>query len=307
MPRIDRRQFVIGIGAAGAGAALGAGAAESEQTDRNRLAELAVIRDSRPEAAAERAIASVIGSSGLVGRSSRVLVNANTSFRHPGTIVRPEVLIEVLRRCWSDGASRVELAKDVPDGYWDPVFGNEGAAELIKSTPRCPSRMIDVPIPGSEKLGSARCLAAMHETDHLVNVSIAKDHTGVRFSGALKNAMGLTAFRPTNRFCHKGSDPERVDTDVAHLAACIAELNLLRRPDLHVLDATEFLTTNGPYGPGKIGRADLVIAGFDPVAVDVRAMGVVGRGIPEVPVIGEAVRYDLGAVRSDRELTIGVD
>ena len=30
------------------------------------------------------------------------------------------------------------------------------------------------------------------------------------------------------------------------------------------MDAFEFLTTNGPFGPGKLGRADTVVAGVDP-------------------------------------------
>ncbi|HSN56332.1 MAG TPA: DUF362 domain-containing protein [Candidatus Sulfomarinibacteraceae bacterium] len=291
---LNRRRFVTAAGSACVGLAVDGALGSAPAEVASPPADLAVAADPDPRAATERALAAVLGASALVGRTSTVLVNANTAFRRRGSIVRPEVLLVVLRRCFADGASRVELVKAVPAGYWDPVAGEPGAAELIRSVDRCPTRMHDVPLPGASRLAEARCLAALGDADYLVNVSVAKDHVGVRFSGALKNVMGLTAFRPTNLFCHRGSEPERRDTDVGHLAACIAELNLLRRPDVHVLDATEFLVSGGPRGPGELGRADLVIAARDPVAADVRAMAVVGRTSAEVPVIGHAVALGLG-------------
>jgi uncharacterized protein (DUF362 family) len=291
---LDRRRFVAAAGCACVGLAVDGAWGSAPADVAGPPADLAVARDPDPRAATERAVAAVLGASALVGRRSTVLVNANTAFQRPGSIVRPEVLLAVLRRCFADGASRVELVKEVPAGYWDPIAGEPGASELIRAVGRCSTRMHDVPLPGAERLETASCLAALADADHLVNVSIAKDHVGVRFSGALKNVMGLTAFRPTNLFCHQGPGPDSRGTDVTHLAACIAELNLLRRPDLHVLDATEFLVSGGPRGPGRFGRADLVIAARDPVAADVRAMAVVGRAVAEVPVIGHAVGLGFG-------------
>ena len=54
----------------------------------------------------------------------------------------------------------------------------------------------------------------------------------------------------------------------AYLAQCIADLNLIRKFDLYVVDATEFIITNGPSGPGKIKKPNKVVAGTDRVAVD---------------------------------------
>lgn len=291
---LDRRRFMSAAGCACVGFAVNGVWGSTPAGGESRPVDLAVAHDPNPRAATERALAAVIGRATLVGRRSAVLVNANTAFQSRGSIVRPEVLLAVLRRCFADGAARVELAKDVPEGYWDPVADETGAAELIRAVHRCPTSMRDTALPGAERLGTARCLTALGEADHLINVSIAKDHVGVRFSGALKNVMGLTAFRPTNLFCHRGADPDRRDTDVDHLARCIAELNLLRRPELHVLDATEFLVSNGPRGPGSLGRADLVLASRDPVAADVRAMTAVGRTLGDVPVIAHATALSIG-------------
>jgi uncharacterized protein (DUF362 family) len=76
--------------------------------------------------------------------------------------------------------------------------------------------------------------------------------------------MGLTT-RKTNVTFHLGSG---VRNDPEYLAQCIADLNLIRKPDLVIADAIEFITGNGPSGPGPLKRLDTVIAGTDPVAID---------------------------------------
>jgi uncharacterized protein (DUF362 family) len=55
-------------------------------------------------------------------------------------------------------------------------------------------------------------------------------------------------------------------------------MNLLLRPDLHVLDATRILLSNGPSG-GRIEDVavkNLVFAGTDPVALDALGTGLFG-------------------------------
>ena len=56
--------------------------------------------------------------------------------------------------------------------------------------------------------------------------------------------------------------------DMEHLAQCIADLNLIRKWDLNIVDVTEYITTNGPSGPGKVLKPGLAIASRDMVAAD---------------------------------------
>jgi uncharacterized protein (DUF362 family) len=100
--------------------------------------------------------------------------------------------------------------------------------------------------------------------DVLINIPILKHHSTAILSGALKNMMGLCT-RKTNVTFHLGSG---VRNDPEYLGQCIADLNLVRKPDLIVADASEFITGNGPSGPGPLRKLDLVVAGTDPVAVD---------------------------------------
>ena len=58
----------------------------------------------------------------------------------------------------------------------------------------------------------------------------------------------------------------------------IADMNLLLRPDLHVLDATRIMLKNGPSGGSldDVEVKNLVFAGTDPVALDSLGTGLFG-------------------------------
>jgi uncharacterized protein (DUF362 family) len=72
----------------------------------------------------------------------------------------------------------------------------------------------------------------------------------------------------TCQFFHMGSGTSGGYDDVQFLSQCIADVNLIRKPDLCIVDATELITTNGPAGPGEIRRPHAVVAGTDSAAVD---------------------------------------
>jgi len=62
------------------------------------------------------------------------------------------------------------------------------------------------------------------------------------------------------------------------------------------VDATEFVTTNGPAGPGEIQRPRKVVAGRDMVAVDAYCAEVRGLRSSDVQMIGMAHEHGLGEV-----------
>jgi len=82
------------------------------------------------------------------------------------------------------------------------------------------------------------------------HISITKHMKASFYSGALKNMMGLCPFT-TNSYFHWGTLKLGWFADVNHLSQCIADLNLVRKPDLCISDATTFITENGPYGPAN--------------------------------------------------------
>jgi uncharacterized protein (DUF362 family) len=75
---------------------------------------------------------------------------------------------------------------------------------------------------------------------------------------------------------------------------CIADINLIRKPDLCVVDSTEFISTNGPFGPGKLIKPQKVVAGTDPVLADAYCCTLLGLDPKNVGMLDKAAKHGLG-------------
>ena len=231
-----------------------------------------------------------------VSAGDRVFIIPNTVRNYPGTNVQPEVMLALVKMCYQAGAKEITLAKAVAEGYWDNCKIAADYAEEIKSLKVSPGEHEIVAIPKGIKCKEAHVLKELLSYDRFINLGIVKHHTGTRFTGILKNMMGACPHDPTNRFFHYGSNPnaDGFYEDVDFLSQCIADLNLLRKPDLCINDAVEFLTTNGPFGPGETKRADTITAGTDPVAVDAYSLRFLGLKLSNVAMIGMAEKHGIG-------------
>jgi uncharacterized protein (DUF362 family) len=156
------------------------------------------------------------------------------------------------------------------------------------------SQFEPVPVPNGVALSEARVMKALADYDILIDLPIAKDHAGNKFTGTLKNLMGLNS-PVSNRTFHM----ENWTTDIGaitHLDQCIADLNTIIHPDLCVVDATELITTNGPFGPGELIRPHKIIAGTDRVAIDAYCCGLWGLNPQDIKTITKAYEHGLGEI-----------
>jgi uncharacterized protein (DUF362 family) len=80
-----------------------------------------------------------------------------------------------------------------------------------------------------------------------------------------------------------------------YLSQCVADLNLLRQPDLSVVDAIECGLNNGPRGPGDTVKPNKIIAGTDMVAVDAYSANLIGFSLNDIPSIAMAAKHGLGS------------
>ena len=155
-------------------------------------------------------------------------------------------------------------------------------------------------------LKEAEIVRDLFEVDVFINISIAKHHDGTEFSCILKNMMGALP-HSTCRYFHMGSGTPGWYGDLDHMDQCIADINLVRRPDLCIADATRFLTTNGPFGPGKLKREDTVVAGRDPVLTDAYCCRFLGLKPDELGMVQRAAMHGIGSadVASARVVEVG--
>jgi len=129
-------------------------------------------------------------------------------------------------------------------------------------------------------------------------MNITKEHSGNNFSGAMKNLMGLNS-PGSNRTFHR-KNWTMIRDDIEHLDQCIADLNTIIHPDLCIIDATEFIITNGPNGPGKLLKPLKVIAGTDRVAIDSYCATLFGYKPENIIAIKKAYEHGIGEMNLNK-------
>ncbi|RPI99437.1 MAG: DUF362 domain-containing protein, partial [Candidatus Aminicenantes bacterium] len=219
--------------------------------------------------AAVKAVELAGGIKKFVRKGAKVALLPNVQSRHPGSFTKPEILRAVIRLCKKAGAADVDCLSWQTVKQWEDtglkaVIESEGAS--LRIFEKDEGLFKPVPIPAGVALKEARILAALYEHDVFINMPITKDHAGNKFTGTMKNLMGLNS-PANNRTFHRPNwktDPN----DITHLDQSIVDLNKAVKPALNIVDATEFIVTNGPFGPGQLFRPQRVVAGTDRVAID---------------------------------------
>ncbi|MBN1224460.1 MAG: DUF362 domain-containing protein, partial [Candidatus Aminicenantes bacterium] len=217
-----------------------------------------------------KAIELLGGMEKFIPKDSRVAILPNVQRWHPGTFTKPDIVRAVVQMCRKAGAREVNCLSWLEMENWEKtglvaVLKEEGAnLKLIASEE---SNFRTVKVTQGRALDEAMIMKEFDNNDVFIDLPITKDHAGNKFTGTMKNLMGLN-FRQNNRAkFHKENWKTDID-DIKHLDQCIADLNTIIKPVLCIVDATEFIITNGPMGPGEIMRPQKVVAGVDRVAVD---------------------------------------
>ena len=183
----------------------------------------------------------------------------------------PVVVRQVVELCLEAGAKQVKVldhsCDDARKAY--VASGIKAAVEAIKD-PRAVVEYVDerrfteLTIEKAKNLKKWFFYKDILEADRFINIPVAKQHSESRLTMCLKNMMG--AIGGWRGRIHVG------------LHQNIADMNLILRPDLHVLDATRILLRNGPKGGDvkDVEVKNLLFAGVDPVALDSLGAGLFG-------------------------------
>jgi uncharacterized protein (DUF362 family) len=212
------------------------------------------------------AVQSLGGMKKFVNPNEVVVVKPNMAWDRPpelGANSNPAVVRQVVELCLEAGAKKVKVldhtCHDARRAYTNS--GIKAAVEDIKD-PRAVVEFVDarkfveISVPKAKSLKKWSFYQDILKADRFINIPIAKQHSEARLTMAMKNMMG--AIGGWRGRCHVG------------LHQNIADMNLLLRADLNILDATRIMTQGGPSG-GKLEYVqvrNLVVAGLDPVAID---------------------------------------
>lgn len=139
---------------------------------------------------------------------------------------------------------------------------------------------------------------AAYEADAIINLPKLKTHGMTTLTGAVKNLFGCVPGKRKVQW--------HFNTGVNHelFATMLNELCALLKPRLTIMDAVIGMEGNGP-GSGEPRQIGVVIAGKDPVAVDVVSSSVLGVSLEKLPLIRAAAAAGYGETQLDRIRVFG--
>jgi uncharacterized protein (DUF362 family) len=301
--KMTRRSFIKRSAAMGATTVIGGtmitscgkGRGRGKRTD----IDIAVAHGTDYFADTMKAVEELGGMECFVPEGSSVAILANPQRNNPGAFTKPQILKAAVQMCKKAGAGEICCISQLPDANWEgtglkKVVTDEGI-KLVIVDRQDDTQFKPVPIPNGTALKEAMIMNVLYDYDVFIDMPITKDHAGNKFTGTMKNLMGLNG-GTCNRSFHKENWTTDMDA-IAHLEQCIADLNTVVTPDLCIVDATEFITTKGPFGPGDIVKPQKVVAGTDRVAVDAYCCTLWGLQAKDIMQITKA--YDLGVGEID--------
>jgi uncharacterized protein (DUF362 family) len=299
--KLGRREFLSRTAKLGAGAVLGnrilSGLADGPLAARAADDPgIAVVSGTDYAAMTAKAVELVGGISAYVPKGARVLLMPNVQSKNPGTFTKPEILRAAIRMCKSAGAKEIACLSYLAQPAWDgtglaQVIREEGA--VLRLIPREDVNFKAVPVANPALLKEAMIMNAFYDYDAFINMPVTKDHAGSKFTGSLKNLMGLNAPSCNRTRFHQ---PNWQTAATEHLETCIVDLNTVLKPTLNIVDATEIIRTNGPMGPGELIKPLKVVAGVDRVAVDALCATLLGLKGEDITMIRMAGERKLGEI-----------
>jgi uncharacterized protein (DUF362 family) len=255
------------------------------------MPDIVTISSDDPEANIPKLLQPLGGISAFVKTGQKVGILANSPWKNPGYFTNPDIVLVIAGLCMGAGAKNVICLKPANQAYWEKgkLFGKyrttiEG---ITYGTDR-----VQVDIPGGISLKQADIYKELQDVDVFISIPVAKHHNGVVYSGNLKGMMGASS-SDTNRQMHSPDGNYTYD-EREWLAQCIADLSIIRKPDLCIIDAMECATNNGPAGPGNTVKPGKIIAGKDPLATDVFAAGLIGFDRDEILTFDRAYKHKIG-------------
>jgi uncharacterized protein (DUF362 family) len=292
---MTRRKFIKTSAAIGGGVAL-SGTLMPKIVIGTEAADMGIAKGKDYVKNTKKAVEIIGGMEKFVAENSRVAILANPQRNNPGVFTKPEVLRGAIHMCKDAGAKSIGCISWLPQENWESTglkkVVDEEDVQLLITNLRDESLFKSTKVPKGVSLKEARIMNSYFECDVFINIAISKEHSGNNYTGALKNLMGLSSPKTNGKFHKKNWKTDK--DSIAHMEQCIADLNTIIKPDLCIIDATEIIITNGPFGPGEILKPLKVLAGTDPVALDTYCCQLWGLQPADIAAINKAYEHGLG-------------
>lgn len=137
----------------------------------------------------------------------------------------------------------------------------------------------------------------LEEADLIINLPKIKTHGQCTLTCCIKNMFG------TLPLVHKPRTHANFST-LSKFGSALVDIYSVSRPQLTIIDGYLCQEGNGPAG-GDVVKLDLILAGYDPVALDSTVCRLIGFDLNEVVYLGHAEEKGLGTTAVEKIEILG--
>ncbi len=251
---------------------------------------IAIVKGTDRKGSAQRAVELLGGMERFVKKGEKVLLKPNVAFASSpslGATTHPDIIEIMTELCLAAGAEEV-LVMDNPIN--DPaacflLTGIRDAAERSGARILYPRKSLfkNYTLEGASLIrGWPLLYRPLREVDRVIGLAPVKSHHRSGASMTMKNWYGLL-----------GGQRNLFHQDIHTI---IAELALMVKPTLVLLDGVEVMTSNGPTGGSRsdLTRKNTVIVSTDQVAADSFGATLLGRAPGDLPHLAMAEKGGAG-------------
>jgi uncharacterized protein (DUF362 family) len=219
-----------------------------------------------------------IGAADVLARQAKILLKPNLVNTSPPPITLPvaamEALVKYIRSC-SDAELIIAEGTGMTEYTTHDIFRCHGYDRLAK---HYDVQLIDLNEADNNRLRHPDCqvfpeiyLPKLAFDSFIVSFPVLKAHSLSDVTLTMKNMMGF----PSHRYYQQGG-AWRKSAFHRQMHRSIFELNLYRKPDLSIIDASIGMAEYHLGGPTCEPPVNKLVAGFDPVAVDAAGAKLLG-------------------------------
>ena len=156
---------------------------------------------------------------------------------------------------------------------------------------------VDMPNPDGMLVKKFTVARIFSEVDAVVSMPKLKTHSQMYYTGAMKNMFGAVHGLEKSRFHVRFPDRD-------NFAKMIVDLCALLKPDLSLMDGIVAMEGNGPQN-GTPFNMNLILASYDPLALDTIACRTIGYDPEKIPVLRHAYARGIWISSPDKAVTTG--
>lgn len=253
--------------------------------------EMSIVKGSDRVKTVNKAIELLGGIERFVKPGERVAIKPNVAFASPpafGATAQPELVAEVVRLCYSRGRAKKVIVVDNPINDPASCFTITGIAKAVTEAgasvifPKADLFRNTTLATGELIQNWPILFEPFKNIDKLIGIAPVKDHHRSGASMSMKNWYGLLGGR--RNIFHQD------------INTIIAELAMMVKPTLVILDGTETMVTNGPTGGSlsDLKRTNTLIASTDCVAADSYGCSLLGLKPSDLPYLAKAEKANAG-------------